>query len=106
IHQDRPTAIAGTVGKPAALIPMTFKLRRAGDAGMSAGQSRTFEFRLVNDQLLTPLLAYVTMFNTLASYERQFGAATFTVKSRARIKGHPSLEIEDVFTGDSPILGA
>jgi hypothetical protein len=46
------------------------------------------------------------MFNTLTAYERQFGAATFTVKSRARIKGHASLDVEDVFTGDSPVLGA
>ncbi len=62
--------------------------------------------RLVNDQMFTPLIAYVAMFNTLASYERQFGASTIGVKSRARIKGHAALNVEDVFTGDSPILGA
>jgi hypothetical protein len=28
------------------------------------------------------------------------------VKSRARIKGHADLAVEDVFTGDNPILGA
>ena len=60
----------------------------------------------MNDQLFSPLLAYVAMFNTLGSYERQFGAATFTVKSRARIKGHADLAVEDVFTGDNPTLGA
>jgi hypothetical protein len=46
------------------------------------------------------------MFNTLASYERQFGATTFAVKSRARITGHADLAVEDVFTGDTPLLGA
>jgi len=56
--------------------------------------------------MFTPLIAYVAMFNTLASYERQFGASTITVKSRARIKGQRDLNVEDVFTGDSPILGA
>ena len=104
IQQDRATAIAGTLGKGPALIPMNVTLQRAD--GTDATGRRTFKFELVNDQLFTPLLAYVAMFNTLGSYERQFGAATFAIKSRARIKGHASLNVEDVFTGDNPVLGA
>jgi hypothetical protein len=104
IQQDRATAIAGALGKGPALIPMNVSLQR-GDGTDPAGR-RTFKFQLVNDQLFTPLLAYVAMFNTLGSYERQFGAATFSIKSRARIKGHESLDVEDVFTGDNPVLGA
>ncbi len=106
--QDRPTAIAGTLGKGPALVPMTVTLERASDgtAGAALGTKRTFKYSIVNDQMFTPLIAYVTMFNTLASYERQFGASTISVKSRARIKGHADLNVEDVFTGDSPILGA
>jgi len=103
IQQDRATAIAGALGKGPALIPMNVTLQRAD--GTADGR-RTFKFELVNDQLFTPLLAYVAMFNTLGSYERQFGAATFSIKSRARIKGHESLDLEDVFTGDNPVLGA
>ncbi len=104
IQQDRATAIAGALGKGPALIPMNVTLQRAD--GTDAAGRRTFKFQLVNDQLFTPLLAYVAMFNTLGSYERQFGAATFAIKSRARIKGHASLDVEDVFTGDNPVLGA
>jgi hypothetical protein len=101
MQQDRATAIAGTLGKGPALVPMTVTL----ESDRSTAK-RTLKYDLVNDQLFTPLLAYVAMFNTLGSYERQYGAATFTVKSRARIKGHDALTIEDVFTGDNPILGA
>jgi hypothetical protein len=104
LEQDRATAIAGTLGKAPRLIPMTVKLRR--DDGNGGAAPRTFTYQLVNDQLFTPLLAYVAMFNTLGAYERQFGAATFTIKSRARIQNHGSLEVEDVFTGDNPVLGA
>ena len=32
---------------------------------------------VVNDQLFTPLLAYVSILNTLSSYERQNGAASY-----------------------------
>ena len=56
--------------------------------------------------MFTPLLAYVALANTLGAYERQFGAATFTVKSRTHIKGHDDLPLEDVFTGDNATLGA
>ncbi len=108
--QDRPTAIAGTLGKGPALVPMTVTLDRFADGTQTGGgqdtQKRTFKYHLVNDQMFTPLIAYVAMFNTLASYERQFGASTIAVKSRARIKGHGDLNVQDVFTGDSPILGA
>ena len=56
--------------------------------------------------MFTPLLTYVALANTLSAYERQFGAATFSVKSRAQIKGHGDLTLEDVFTGDNATLGA
>ena len=108
MHQDRATAIAGTLGKGPALVPMTVTLQRTNGNGGTANDAarRTFKFNLVNDQLFTPLIAYVAMFNTLSSYERQFGAASFSIRSRARIKGHGDLSLDDVFTGDTAMLGA
>ncbi|HXW03808.1 MAG TPA: SpoIVB peptidase S55 domain-containing protein [Vicinamibacterales bacterium] len=106
MHQDRATAIAGTLGRGPAMVPMKVTLERTGSSASDVAAPRTFNFELVNDQLFTPLLAYVTMFNTLGAYERQFGAATFTVRSRARIKGHADLAVDDVFTGENPVLGA
>ena len=103
MQQDRATAVSGTLGKGPRLIPMKVTLERTGAGPASR---RTLEYQLVNDQLFTPLLAYVTMFNTLGAYERQFGAATFSVRSRARIQGHGDLAVDDVFTGDTPMLGA
>ena len=107
LQQDRATAIAGTLGQGPAMIPMRVTLEsKRGQGAQAETATRSFTYQLVNDQLFTPLLAYVSMFNTLGAYERQFGAATFAIKSRARIKGHGDLLVEDVFTGDSPILGA
>ena len=108
--QDRATAIAGTLGTGPALVPMTVTIERSADGTPAGGaqdtQKRTFKYAIVNDQMFTPLIAYVSMFNTLAAYERQFGASTIAVRSRATIKGHAPLVLEDVFAGDSPILGA
>ncbi len=102
MQQDRATAIAGTLGTGPALIPMTVTL--ASDRG-DASSKRTLNYKLVNDQVFTPLLSYVAMFNTLGAYERQFGPATFAVKSRTRIKGHADLVVEDVFAGENPVAG-
>jgi hypothetical protein len=103
MKQDRATAIAGTLGKGPSMIPVNVTLTsRRGD---TAATTRTFKYEIVNDQLFTPLLSYVAMFNTIGSYERQFGAATFAVKSRTRVKGHGDLSVEDVFTGDNPLSG-
>jgi hypothetical protein len=109
MHQDRATAIAGTLGNGPVTVPMKVTLRRSSDQGANGSPdaaSRTFTYQLVNDQMFTPLIAYVAMFNTLSAYERQFGTATFAIKSRATLKGHGDLSLDDVFTGDSAMLGA
>jgi hypothetical protein len=105
LQQDRATAIAGTLGKGPALVPMTITLRSERESG-AAPVTRTVTLQLVRDQLFTPLLAYVSMFNTLGAYERQYGAATIEVSSRARLRGHGDLTLDDVYAADNPILGA
>ena len=100
VQQDRATAIAGTLGPAPKLIPIHVTLTS------DRGSERTFNFNVVDDQLFTPLLAYVSLFNTLGSYERQFGAETFSVKGTAEFAQHANLEFDDIFTGEGPIAGA
>jgi hypothetical protein len=100
VSQDRATAIAGTLGSGPAMIPITLSLTS------ERGTKKTFSMKMVNDQLFTPLLAYLSVFNTLASYERQNGAASYTVKGTAAVRNRGTLNFEDLFTGDSPSVGA
>ena len=100
MQQDRATAIAGTLGRKPEVIPFTVTLDSA-----HAGR-RSFTYTLVNDQILTPLLAYVALTNTLSNYERNFGAMTFTVTGRATVAGHDDIAFEDIFTGDNSIPSA
>jgi hypothetical protein len=103
LRQDRATAVAGTLGPPPATIPMTVTLRSNRDGQTT---SRTLKFQIGTDQTFTPLLSYVTLFNTLASYERGFGTATFALKGTARVKGHGDVAFEDVYAGEAPALAA
>jgi SpoIVB peptidase S55 len=100
LQQDRATAIAGTIGPGPTMIPVSITL------SSEHAPTHTFHYTVVDDQLFTPLLTYVSLFNTLGNYERQFGAVTFTVKGKARFEKHADLSFEDIFTGDNAIPGA
>jgi hypothetical protein len=96
VQQDRATTIAGTLGPGPSMIPISLTLNA------ERGTRKKFSIGIVNDQLFTPLLAYVAILNTLTSYERQNGVGTYTLKGAARIKNHGDVAFEDLFTGDQP----
>ena len=98
--QDRATAIAGRLGPGPKLIPITLNLES------ERGQKRTFHFGVVKDQLFTPLMTYSVLLNTLVSYERQFGTATYGVKGKALLKQYDAVTFDNLFSGESPSLGA
>jgi hypothetical protein len=68
MDQDRTTAISGRLGEPPRMIPVEVRLRSA-----RAGE-RTFRFRMVEDELFTPLLGYVSLLSVLQGHERALGA--------------------------------
>ncbi|MGE3844082.1 MAG: hypothetical protein AB7I50_21120 [Vicinamibacterales bacterium] len=98
IQQDRSTAIGGTLGPGPTTIPVKVALEG------SRGQRRAFEFSVVDDQIFTPLLTYISVLSVLQSFEREAGAATFEIKGEAKIKGHEAVSLEDIFAGDPPSI--
>jgi hypothetical protein len=100
VTQDRATTIAGTLGKGPALIPVNITLNS------DRGTRKTFKMAMVSDELFTPLLAYLSILNTLSSYERQNGVATYALKGGATVKGHGTVSFEDLYTGDQPSSNA
>lgn len=99
--QDRATTIAGKLGPGPALIPVTLTLEA------ERGPRRTFNFGVVKDQLFTPLMTYSALVNTLLSYERQNGTATFAVTGSATLKDHGVVTFDNLFSGgDSPAISA
>jgi hypothetical protein len=98
--QDRATAIAGRLGPGPHMVPITVTLES------DRGPARTFHFGVVNDQMFTPLMTYASLLTTLGSYERQFGAATFNVRGTAKLKQREAIAFDNVFSGESPSVGA
>src|SRR5215467_5531599 len=79
-------------------FPMTLESARA--------PKRTFHFELSNDQMFTPLMAAAAMTNTLASYERQYGTATFYLHGSAKLTKHEAVTFDNVFAGEQPSVNA
>ena len=100
MEQDRSTAVAGTLGVRPRTVAMTVSLKREG------APDRRFTFAVADHPLLTPLLAYTALVGIVSEHERDLGPATYAVRGRASLAGHPAVEFEDVFTGDQPGLAA
>jgi hypothetical protein len=98
--QDRATAIAGRLGSGPSLLPVTMTLEG------ERGAARTFKFSVVRDQLFTPLMTYTALVNTLGSYERQFGTATYTLTGKVRLNKYDEVTLRNVFTGDNSSANA
>ena len=95
VQQDRATTIAGLTGGAPSTIPVKISLES------ERGFKKQFEFRVVNDQLFTPLFTYASILSTLTSYERETGAATFNIKGTMNVKSHGEIKIEDMFSGNT-----
>jgi hypothetical protein len=100
IDQDRTTAIAGRLGRTPRMIPVTVNMRT------SRGQERKFSFRMVDDELFTPVLAYVALSSVLQGNERAFGTSTVRVDARLSLTGKPDVVVEDLFTEEQPATQA
>ena len=100
VLQDRATAIAGRLGAGPKLIPITVSLES------TRTPKQTFHFGVVNDPLFGPLMTYATVLNTLGSYERQFGAASFSVRGSAKVRKHEAIAFDNLFAGDQAAMGA
>lgn len=94
VDQDRASGISGSLGRGPRLVPIRITL----DAP-ERQQAETFDFRVVDDALFTPLLAYNAMLNTLFSHNRQLGAATYAVRGEVTLAGHPPVRFGETFAG-------
>ncbi len=98
--QDRATGIGGTLGAgpPELTINLTFTSARDPE--------RRLQFKVLHDQTLTPLFAYVAVLNALAAFERQPGALTIATSGTASFGANGSVVIDDLFSGDGAVASA
>ncbi len=98
IEQDRTTAIAGKLGAPPRMIPVEIKLQT------SRGQQRTYSLRMVEDELFSPVLAFVSLVSVLQGSERAYGTSTIRVDGKVVFSGGKEVRVEDLFADESPAM--
>src|ERR1051326_9021201 len=101
ISQDRATGIFGGLGHAAKMIPVKLTLHT------SRGQTEQFNYEIVNDEYLTPLLLSITVYNSIAARERSVGEATISVDGSISVKDQPAIAVQRRFsTANASLLAA
>lgn len=100
LDQDRLTAVAGNLGALPRLIPVGVRV------DTSRGQQREFAFRMVDDELLTPALAYSALLSVLQGSERAFGSSSLRVEARLQLEDGRQVQVDDLFTREQPAAQA
>lgn len=101
ISQDRSTGIFGELGHAPKMIPVRLNLHT------SRGQDEQFNYEIVSDEFLTPLLLNISVYNSIAARERSVGEATISVKGSIAVAGQDPILIQRRFSsGNAAILAS
>jgi hypothetical protein len=96
ILQDRNTAIAGELGRAAAMAPVSISVSRGGK------RMDNYQMEMVNDRFLSPLLVQMAVFNTIDATERTVGASSFRVTGEIEFQGSPApLKVNNMYAADT-----
>ncbi|HLJ18536.1 MAG TPA: SpoIVB peptidase S55 domain-containing protein [Bryobacteraceae bacterium] len=94
ITQDRSTAIAGILGRRAALVPVSIS--------MNGREPEAYRLQMVNDSMLSPLLLQMAIFSAVDANERSIGASSFRVRGQVEFEGHLTpVRLDNMYTGDA-----
>jgi hypothetical protein len=90
--QDRATGVYGKIGQSPNMIPIKLKMQT------SRNQIETYNFEVVKDAFLTPILVNITTFNSIQSNEKSLGDSTLTVTGKINIAGQEPVVIDRRFS--------
>ena len=98
ISQDRGTAVTGTLGAQAALVPLDIILRESGRA------LTTYHVNIVNDRFLSPFLLQMATFSAIDGTQRATGPLSVGIKGTLEFENRPKpVEIGGVYSGDNGV---
>lgn len=89
ISGDRSTGIYGELGKTPKMIPVTINLET------SLGNRQTYNFDVVSDRFLTPILMQMTVLSTITSTERAIGDSTLQIRGNLKLAGQSDVNFEN-----------
>lgn len=94
IHQDRFGAIFGMVGEKARLVPVHIQV----DSTLNKKES--YDFSMVQESFLSPLLLNLGVVSVLSSSERMVGPSTLELTGKIHLSNGEAVNLEDILAGD------
>jgi hypothetical protein len=95
ISQDRDTAVAGSLGKRAAMIPLDIAVNA------DSGRADTFHMQIVNDRLLSPYLLQMAVFSAIDSTTRQAGVSSVSVHGAIEFENRSDqVRLQNIYASD------
>jgi len=96
ISQDRNTAISGTAGKRASMLPVDISVSQDGMAVDS------YHTQMVNDRFLSPFLLQMAVFSSIDATQRATGAATVTVRGFVEFENRTEkADLQNIYASDN-----
>jgi hypothetical protein len=86
---DRSTGIFGELGVAPRMIPVEINLKT------SRGTNQTYNFEVVVDRFLTPLVLQMTVLSTITSTERALGESTLEMRGKIKLKNQQEINLEN-----------
>jgi hypothetical protein len=94
IHQDRFGAIYGVVGDSAPSIPVHIQI------SSSLNRKEDYNFDVVEQPLLSPLLVNLAVISTLGATERMAGPSTLDLNGTIHLSSGDTVRVEDVLSSE------
>jgi hypothetical protein len=99
ITQDRSTAVAGELGRRAALAPLSISVTRR-PSGDSAGGRSSYQMEMVNDRFLSPFLVQMAVFSAIDATERTVGSSSLAVRGEIEFQdGTTPIRLSNMYAG-------
>ncbi|HUK89572.1 MAG TPA: hypothetical protein VLZ81_04165, partial [Blastocatellia bacterium] len=92
ICQDRSTGVYGELGQKPKMIPVHVVVHT------SRNKTETYNFEMISDPALTPLLMKLMTFSAVTATERSIGSQTISLNGRISIAGQPDLVLDNTFS--------
>jgi hypothetical protein len=92
ISQDRSNGVFGRLGEKPRLIPVRMTVHT------SRNKTESYNFEIVSDPFLTPLLVKMAMFSAISATERSIGHQTIKLSGRISLDGQPDVVLDNSFS--------
>lgn len=92
ISQDRSTGIYGRLGEQPRMIPVKLNVYT------SRNKVETYNYEMVSDPFLTPLLMRIAMSSAIFATERQVGSQTLKISGQISVDGQPDILLDNSFS--------